>query len=82
MARTEEIAIDLDSLTAQERADASAIASLGGVDLATTDLADLAAIPVPALTALIYVIMRRTAPRITPGRCVRLALLAKGVTDG
>lgn len=77
-----ELIIDLGSLTAAELADARAYAAAGGVDLASVDLGNLATLPVPALSALIYVTLRRESPRITVGRCVRLACTALGVPDG
>lgn len=77
MGRMKDIAINLDALTAQDWADARAIMAVGGVDPETVTLAAVqaapSAAPVPVLAALIYVQLRKEAPRITAGRCVRLA---------
>lgn len=67
------LAIDLDSLTRGDWARVRDIAAEGGVDLATVDLASP---PVPVVAALIYVAKLRAGGRITPERCVRLALAA------
>lgn len=67
--RDEAITIDLDSLTKQEMIDATALAAACGVDLA----ADLADPSIPTLGALVYVTLRRTAPRVTYPRCLRIA---------
>lgn len=83
MARTEEIAIDLDSLTPGDWADVRAVALAGGV--ADLDAVDMAAPSWPVLAGLIFVTLRRRAPRITPKRCVRLALAhlsGEGVAGG
>lgn len=83
MPRAESVTIDLASLTAAEWATVRAVAAEGGVPLAECDF--IAAhdgtlhLPVPVLAGLLYVTMRRAAPRITPRRCVRLALAAAGV---
>lgn len=69
--RAETLTIDLDSLTEQDVIDVRAIAVQGGVDLAAVDLADP---PIPVLAGLVYVAMRRTAPRITALRCTKIAL--------
>lgn len=79
MARAETLTIDLDSLTEQDRADILAIAAQAGEDAATCDLTRPT---IGVMTGLIYVIKRRTAPRITPARCVRLACDALGVPHG
>jgi len=74
-----ELVIDLDSLTPAEIADARAIAAAGGVDAAAADLADP---PVPLLAGLIYVTLRRASPKVTPRRCVRLAVEYARARDG
>jgi hypothetical protein len=75
--RTEEVVINFDALTGQDWADAAAIMRSWGVDPGLVSLAtvraDPGATPVPVLTALIYVSLRKTSPRVTPARCVRLA---------
>lgn len=82
MGRATDIAIDLDGLTDRDWADARAIMAAGGVDPDALSLAaiqaDPAAAPVPTLAALIYVQLRKDAPRITAGRCVRLAQAVTG----
>jgi hypothetical protein len=75
MARAETLTIDLDSLTADERATVRAVAAQGGVDASIVDFADP---PVPVLAGLIFVQLRRAGRRVTADRCVRLALAAKG----
>lgn len=77
--KTERIAIDLASLTDQDWIDVRAVAAAGGVAL---DAAALADPPVPVLAGLLYVTLRRASPRVTPRRCVALALAAKGGADG
>lgn len=75
MARVQDIAIDLDSLTPNEWAAVAGVAEQGGIDPATVTLAQVRAgvAPVPVVAGIIYVTMRRTSPRITQGRCIRLA---------
>lgn len=82
MARLKDIAIDLASITAEEWAVVCVVAEAGGVDPATVTLAQLAGStpPLPVLAGLIYVTLRRTEPRITQGRCVRLAAATLGVS--
>lgn len=77
--KTERIAIDLAALTDQDWIDVRAIAARGGVALDAGMLADP---PVPVLAGLIYVTLRREHPKVTPRRCVALALAAKGGADG
>lgn len=81
MARVKDIAIDLASITPEEWAVVCVVAEAGGVDPATVTLAHLAdgATPLPVLAGLIYITLKREAPRITQGRCVRLAAAAMGV---
>lgn len=84
MARVKDIAIDLASITPDEWAVVCVVAEAGGVDPATVTLAHLAdgATPLPVLAGLIYVTMRRESPRITQGRCARLAAEHLGVAGG
>lgn len=77
--RIGKLEINLDSLTAQDLADVRAIAATGGVDAASVGKLDLSDPPVPVLAGLIYVTLRRESPGITPRRCTRLALAAKGL---
>lgn len=83
MARMKDLAIDLATLTARELADAAGVMRAGGVDPATVDLAAVQADPagaaVPVLAGLIWVVLRRSEPRITPARCVRLAAAVAGL---
>jgi hypothetical protein len=76
--RDETLVIDLNSLTTQEMIDANALAASCGVDLS----ADLADPTIPALGALVYVVMRRTAPRVTFPRCLRIAARTWEATHG
>lgn len=84
MGRLKEIAIDLASVTPEEWAVVAVVAQEGGVDPATVTLAQVAAgaAPLPVVAGLIFVTLRRTAPRVTPGRCVRLAASMAGVAGG
>lgn len=86
MARTVDLTIDLDSLTAQDWADAIAIARAGGVELADLDLAAAGRnprrLPLPALAALIHVARRKQTPRATAAGSVNLAADALGVARG
>lgn len=73
-------------MTTQDWADVRAIAETGGsiwhafdVDMVEDNPA---ALPVPILTGLIYVNLRRAQPRITAARCVRLALAYKEGAGG
>lgn len=74
MPRREELTIDLDSITPEEWATVRAVAEQGGVTPELWPLVDLANPPVQVTTGLIFVTLKRTEPRITAGRCVRLAL--------
>lgn len=86
MGKIKRIAIDLDNLTAQDWADAVAIAAEGGVALTALDLEsakrDPLSLPLPALTALIHVARRKENPRVTAAASVRLACDALGVPYG
>lgn len=84
MGQPSEIAIDLATITPEEWAVVAVVAEEGGVDPATVTLAQLAGgtPPLPVLAGLVFVAMRRTEPRVTPGRCVRLAASMAGVAGG
>jgi hypothetical protein len=77
MPRTDNLVVNFDAITGQDWADAAAIMRSWGVDPGLVSLAAVqanpGATPVPVLTALIYVSLRKESPRITPARCVRLA---------
>lgn len=85
MGRVKQLAIDLDTLTAQDWADARAIMVAGGVDPDALDWdaaqADPTTLPLPALAALIHVVRRREHPRARDATAVRLACEALGVPD-
>lgn len=84
MGRIKDIAIGLDSLTAEDWVLARRVMALGGVDPGAVDLAavqaDPAGAPVPVLAALIYCALRKDPAhrRITQARCVRLAVAVSG----
>lgn len=80
--RAADLTIDLDSLTPGEWATVRAVAEQGGVTPELWPLVDITNPPVQVLTGLVFVTLRRTEPRITPGRCVRIAQAALGATNG
>lgn len=80
--RAAELTIDLASLTPEEWGTVRAVAEQGGVTPELWPLVDLGNPPVQVMTGLVFVVMRRTEPRITPARCVRIALAAQGAAHG
>lgn len=77
-----ELAISLDALTAQDKADIADAMRAGGIDPSTVNLTDVAGMPPLVLAALIHVTVRRNNPHATHTNSIRMALAAQGVGDG
>lgn len=80
--KSETLTIDFASLTPQDLADVRLIAEQGGMTPELWPMVDLTNPPVQVLTGLVYVVMRKTEPRITPARCIRIAQAALGAGSG
>lgn len=80
--RAADLTIDLESLSPEEWGTVRAVAEQGGVTPELWPLVDLSNPPTQVLAGLIFVTLKRTEPRITAGRCVRLALAAQGAQNG
>lgn len=82
MPRTEELTIDLDSITPAEWATVRRIAAQGGVAPELVGLVSLDNPPPQVMAGIIFVTLRRSGKRVTPDRCVRLALAYQEAANG